>query len=268
MSFEGFGKNLLDGDHVLITGGSSGINFAIADRFARLGADLTLIARTQEDLDESADTLSSTYGAETLGLSADVRNMSRLETLMERSVDELGKIKCLVCGAAGNFPAAASEMSDNAFGSVVDIDLKGTFNACRAAYDYFQKPGGSIIAISAVQSEQPTPFQSHACAAKAGVDSLVENLALEWGSEGIRVNAIQPGPIDDTEGMRKLLPDSGAKNRLAETLPLGRLGEKSDVADLAHFLISPMADFITGAVIPVDGGQRLVGSGGLVESVT
>ena len=120
-----------------------------------------------------------------------------------------GELDILVSGAAGNFPALANDMSPNGFKSVVDIDLLGSFHVLRSAFPYLTKPGASVINISAPQAFVPMPMQSHVCAAKAGVDMLTRTLALEWGPYGIRINSISPGPIADTEGMRRLAPNEG-----------------------------------------------------------
>lgn len=262
-----FADDIFEESHVCITGGSGGVNFGIAQRFADKGANLSLIARDQEKLDRSCEELEDDFDAGAVGLSSDVRDYETLETVFEDAVDAFGTIDVLVCGAAGNFPAGAADMSANAFGSVVDIDLQGTFNACRAAHEHLTKPGASIIAISAPQSEQPTPMQSHVCAAKAGIDAFIQTIAIEWSDDDIRANAIQPGPVKDTEGMERLTPDDESKQRLADALPAGRFIDKKEIGDLALYLSSPVASGITGAVIPVDGGQMLIGSGKLIDSM-
>jgi NAD(P)-dependent dehydrogenase (short-subunit alcohol dehydrogenase family) len=263
MDVDVFRDDLLTDQHVLITGGSRGIGFGVARRLAEKGAHLTLIARDPDRLDESRRQLEDEFDVPVLGQSSDVRDYDTLESTIGEAVDEFGPIHHLICGAAGNFPAAASEMSANAFRSVVDIDLNGTFNACRASYEHFADDDSTITAISATHSEEAIPFQSHACAAKAGVDSLVRTLSVEWGDDNIRVNAIQPGPIDETEGMKRLAPDEESRRQLADALPAGRLGTKEDVADLILYLVSPAASFVTGAVIPVDGGLKQVGTGSM-----
>ena len=171
----------------------------------------------------------------------------------------MGPIDVLVSGAAGNFVAAVNAQSSNGFRVVVDIDLIGTFNVMRAAYPHLTKPGAAVINISAPQSFIPMRYQASACAAKAGVDQLTRVLALEWGGDGIRVNSISPGPIAGTEGMRKLAPP-GEEERAAAAVPLGRLGTVEDIAHLTMFLGSPFASYISGTLIPCDGG-------GAVESV-
>jgi len=177
----------------------------------------------------------------------------------------LGDIDILVSGAAGNFPSPALGMSANGFKAVVDIDLLGTFNVLRTGHAYLRKPGAVVVSISAPQALLPIPLQSHVCAAKAGVDMLTRVLAIEWGSDGIRVNSIMPGPIEDTEGMKRLAPTPDAMQTIIRGVPLGRMGTKQDVAHLVLFLASPWAAFISGAVIPVDGGWSVNAAGGLAS---
>jgi len=174
----------------------------------------------------------------------------------------------LVCGAAGNFPCPAEQLSPNGFKSVVDIDLNGSFNACRTAFPQLRRTRGSIIFISAGHAFVPYPAQVHVCAAKAGVDQMMRVLALEWGQYGIRCNSIAPGPIDDTEGMRRLAPgDTALRARLAAAIPLGRYGKVEDIGHAAAFLASPLASYVTGTVLVVDGGQNLPGSGTFSELI-
>jgi NAD(P)-dependent dehydrogenase (short-subunit alcohol dehydrogenase family) len=152
-------------------------------------------------------------------------------------------------------------MSANGFKAVVDIDLLGTFNTCRAAYEHLRKPGAAIVSISANHAHVPYPGQAHVCAAKAGVDQLTRVLAQEWGPDGIRVNCITPGPIADTEGMRRLAPTAEAAERIIRSVPLRRMGTRQEIADLATFLCSDAAAYITGSVYVCDGGHGLTGTG-------
>jgi NAD(P)-dependent dehydrogenase (short-subunit alcohol dehydrogenase family) len=152
-------------------------------------------------------------------------------------------------------------MSANGFKAVVDIDLLGTFNTCRAAFEHLKRPGASIINISATQAFTPMPMQAHVCAAKAGVDMLTKCLAIEWGPDGVRVNSIAPGAVADTEGMNRLAPTPEIKKQVARGIPLKRFATKDEIADLALFLCSDAASFITGAVVVCDGGQSLAGLG-------
>src|SRR5215210_3925049 len=241
----------------LVTGGGSGINLAIAERFAEHGAKLALIGRTQSKLDAAVEAIAA-KGGTAMGFAADVRDYTALAAAIATAREQLGKIHIVICGAAGNFPAPALGMSANGFKSVVDIDLLGTFNTCRAVFVHLRKPGASIISISATQAFVPMPMQAHVCAAKAGVDMLTRTLALEWGREGVRVNSIAPGAVEDTEGMRRLAPTEEAHDYLRRMIPLRRFAKKTEIADLALFLCSGGAQFITGTVMVCDGGQSLV----------
>ncbi len=157
-------------------------------------------------------------------------------------------------------------MSPNGFRSVIEIDLLGTFHVMQAIYPHLQKPGASIINISAPQAEIPMAGQSHVCAAKAGVDMITRTLCLEWGAEGIRINSVIPGPIDNTEGMNRLAPNEKIRAAVVKSVPLQRMGSTDDIANACLFLASGFASYISGAVIPVDGGwaqggAAMVGAG-------
>jgi NAD(P)-dependent dehydrogenase (short-subunit alcohol dehydrogenase family) len=255
-----FGERILAGKTAVITGGGSGINLTIARRYAQQGAKVALIGRTKEKLDNAAAEIKA-EGGEASGHPADVRDYDALSGAIKAARDKHGEIDLVVCGAAGNFPAPAVGMSANAFKSVIDIDLLGTFNTCRAAYEYLRKPGASIICISAMQAFTPMGMQAHVCAAKAGVDMLMKCLAIEWGPTGVRLNSIAPGAVDDTEGMRRLAPTPESRKHFTRAIPLERFATKDEIADLALFLSSDAAKFITGTVVVCDGGQSLAGLG-------
>lgn len=249
-------------DHVVfVTGGGSGINLGIARTFAALGADIAICGRTQETLDDARAELER-LGARVVARTADVRDAAALADVMAATRDELGPITVLVCGAAGNFPCPAERLSPKGFKAVVDIDLLGSFNACHAAFEQLEATRGSIVFISAGQAFTPYLAQSHVGAAKAGIDNLMRNLALEWGRYGIRSNSIAPGPIAGTEGMRRLVDgDDEVHRRLQRAIPLGRYGTVEEIGFAAAFLASPLAAYVTGTVLVVDGGQNLPGSG-------
>jgi len=247
---------LLDGKVAFIAGGSSGINLGVAHGFAAAGARLALISRSPERIEGAAKELCDA-GFEAIGIAADVRDFNAVDAAMQQTRDAYGEIDIVLSGAAGNFVAPARELSANGFKTVIDIDLLGTFNVFRASYPHLRKPGASLIAITAGLAIQPTKNQIHACAAKAGVNMVTKCLALEWGPEGIRVNGISPGPIADTEGMRRLTPTPEIAEAYRRTIPLGTYGEKRDIADLAVYLSSDSGRYITGVIIDCDGGAIL-----------
>jgi NAD(P)-dependent dehydrogenase (short-subunit alcohol dehydrogenase family) len=251
-----FRDHLLKDKVAFVTGGGSGIGQRMAERFAEHGAKVVLVGRKQEKLDAAAAGIRSAGGfAETAAL--DVRDYAAVEAAVKKTRAELGEIDILLCGAAGNFPAAVAGMSANGFKSVIDIDLLGTFNTCRAAYESLRKPGASVISISANHANVAIAYQAHVCAAKAGIELLMKTLAIEWGPEGVRANCITPGPTDETEGMRRLAPTPEARAKAEKSVPLGRYGTKDELADLALFLCTEAASYITGAVYHCDGGSSL-----------
>lgn len=251
-----FNEGILKGRVALVTGGGTGITGGVARALAAAGANVTLVSRSMEHLEPAAKVINEAGKGEALAVAADVRKPEDVERAVTATVERFGKIDIVINGAAGNFLCNAEELSPNGFGSVVDIDLKGTFNVCRASFAELKKNQGQILNISATLHYLGTPMQIHVSAAKAGVDALTRNLAVEWGRYGIRVNAIAPGPIADTEGMKRLVPEP-IKEKLRQRVPLGRFGLIKDIEQASVFLCSEAANFINGAVLVVDGGHWL-----------
>src|SRR5881628_3068934 len=206
-----FDAELLGKRVALITGGGTGICRGIALAFARHGCDVAITSRTLEHLEPTRDELRA-LGVRAVARAADVRDPAAVNDAVAAVVSELGGLDILINGAAGNFVCLAENLSPNGFGTVVDIDLKGTFNVSRAALPHLKSRGGSVINISATLPYLGTMGQAHASAAKAGVDSLTRTLAVEWGPYGIRVNGIAPGPIEGTEGVRRLTSESSRRS--------------------------------------------------------
>jgi NAD(P)-dependent dehydrogenase (short-subunit alcohol dehydrogenase family) len=247
--------------NIVVFGGTSGINLGIAKSFAEHGANIAVISRDQNKVNAAIEFLKdcSESTQHIVGYSCDVRDADGIKLVATTIFNQLGHFDVVISGAAGNFPALASEMSSNAFKSVIDIDLNGTFHVMQAVYEYLNKNSASIINISAPQSFVAMEFQSHVSAAKAGVDMLTKSLALEWGAEGVRVNSIVPGPIQGTEGMKRLAPTKDAENMIKNSVPLNRLGTTDDIGNAALFLGSEYSQYISGVVLPVDGGWSLSG---------
>ena len=258
--------NLLAGKAVFITGGGSGINLAIAHGFASVGADVAICGRTPEKLEQAAEELRRNYSVKVATTPADVRDFDVLQAAVDTAAEELGGLDAVVAGAAGNFFSAAEAISSKGFKPVLEIDLLGSFHTARAAFEHLKASKGSILFVSAGQAYLPFSHQSHVGAAKAGIENLMTNLALEWGHYGIRSNSVVPGPIEGTEGMRRLTEPVGAE-LWTDAVPLGRFGRAEEIAAMAVVLSSPLAGYVTGARVVVDGGLGLSGLGSISRAV-
>ena len=267
-----FRAGLLNGQVAIITGGGTGIGFGVAELLSSLGAHVVLASRKSEHLDPAAEKIRAA-GGQVRALAVDVRDQERVKQMVETVQRELGRIDLLVNNAAGNFYAPSETLSANAWRSVVEIDLFGTFFCSQAVVPAMREQGGGrIVNISMTLHYRGWPQMAHATAAKAGIDALTRTLALEWAPLGIRVNAIAPGPIP-TEGVKKAFtpPGAGAADLFAvdramgdyaaRAIPVGRWGTPRDIANAVAFLASPAGDWITGAVLVVDGGEWLSKSG-------
>ena len=253
-----FNKDILEGKVAFVTGGGTGITGGVARAFAEHGAKLAIISRKEENLAAMKETVEGLAG-ECFTVAADVRDYEAVEKAVARTAEHYGQIDIVVNGAAGNFLCSAEQLSANGFGTVVDIDTKGTFNVCRASFEELKRSKGQILNISATLHYLATPMQIHVSAAKAGVDAITRNLSVEWGRHGIRVNGIAPGPIEDTEGMKRLLMPE-LKEKLVRKIPIGRFGRIEDIENAALFLVSDAANYVNGVTLVVDGGSWLLGT--------
>jgi 2,4-dienoyl-CoA reductase [(3E)-enoyl-CoA-producing], peroxisomal len=265
-----FRPGLFDGQVALVTGGGSGIGRGIADVLAGLGAHVVLASRKQERVDAAAEDIRAA-GGKASGVAVDVREPERVQEVVAGIQQKHGRLDLLVNNAAGNFYAPSESLSANAWKSVIEIDLYGTFFCSQAVLPVMRaRGGGSIVNISMTLHYRGWPLMAHATAAKAGIDALTRTLALEWARDGVRINAIAPGPIP-TEGVRKAftpppaaegVPDVFAVERAMESyakkaIPLQRWGSPADIGNMVAFLASPAASWITGAIMVVDGGEWL-----------
>lgn len=247
-----FAPDLLADRVALVTGGGTGIGKEIARTFARHGAKLCIAARRQEVL-EATKAEFEQEGFECLAVPCDVRQPDQVETVLRETLSRFGRLDILVNNAAGNFPAPMAGISYNGFKSIVDIDLLGTYNFSKAAFEaWLGAHGGNIVNISAPFEQMGAAYQAHVAAAKSGVNSLTRTCAVEWGPKGIRTNAVAPGAISDTEGLERFeTVDDGGKL----SAPLGRAGSKQEIANTVLFLVSDAASYVNGQVIYVDGGS-------------
>ncbi|TYH60396.1 hypothetical protein ES332_D08G289000v1 [Gossypium tomentosum] len=259
-----FKADILKGKVGLITGGGSGIGFEISTQLGKHGASIAIMGRRKHVLQAAVSALQS-LGIHAVGFEGDVRKQEDAKRVIESTFKHFGHIDILVNAAAGNFLVPAEDLSTNGFRTVMDIDSVGTFTMCREALEYLKKggrgrnspSGGSILNISATLHYTASWYQIHVSAAKAAVDSITRNLALEWGTDyDIRVNGIAPGPIADTPGLSKLAPDE-ITIKAREHLPSYKIGDKWDIAMSAIYLVSDAGKFVNGTTLVVDGGHWL-----------
>ncbi|KAF5346499.1 hypothetical protein D9756_010042 [Leucocoprinus leucothites] len=250
-----FKPDLFKGKVLFCTGGGSGICRAMTAAMMRHGADAVIVGRKLDRLSQTAKELSEATGRTCVPAQADVRQPHTLKDAVATATDKFGRIDFVICGAAGNFLAPISGVSENAFRTVVEIDTIGTYNTIKATLPHIRASKGSYIHVSATLHYRGTPYQAHVSAAKAGVDALSAVLAVEEGPHGVRSNVISPGPISGTEGMERLSPKGSQTGHFPGT-PAGRMGDVEDVANATVFLFSDAAAFITGQVLPVDGGTE------------
>lgn len=258
---ETFQEKILEGKVAYVAGGTRGFNLAIAAKYAEHGAKVVVSSRNEDRCGSAAQSIRD-MGAEAMGLPCDVRDYDALYATMQKTHDEFGPIDIVVAAQAGNFYAPALGMSSNAFRSIIDIDLIGTFNVFRAGFDFINRPGASMLAITAPEGVRPLPFQSHVCSAKAGVNMLLKCLAVEWGPAGVRVNGLSPGPIEGSWGMDNVIAkDPAMKETITNAVPLKRWGVDKDIADGALFLASEASSWITGTILDIDGGVTIASPG-------
>ncbi|KAJ3574593.1 hypothetical protein NP233_g1669 [Leucocoprinus birnbaumii] len=249
-----FKSDLFRGKVLFCTGGGSGICRGMTAAMMKHGADAVIVGRKLDRLSQTAKELSEATGRACIPVQADVRQPQALREAAAKAIETFGRIDFVICGAAGNFLAPISGVSENAFRTVIEIDTIGSYNTIKATLPHVRASRGSYIHVSATLHYRATPYQAHVSAAKAGVDALSAVLAVEEGPHGVRSNVIAPGPIDGTEGMDRLRPKDNRSSGLS--IPAGRLGDVNDVANATIFLFSDAAAFITGQVLPVDGGAE------------
>ncbi|CAI5759559.1 unnamed protein product [Candida verbasci] len=252
--------DLFKGKVAFVTGGAGTICRVQTEALVLLGANAVILGRNVEKTEKAAKEIESLRpGAKVLGLgNVDVRKIQSLKEAVDTTVEKLGRIDYVIAGAAGNFLADFNHLSSNAFKTVIDIDLLGSFNTVKVCFDQLRKNKGSVIFVSATLHYTGLPFQVHVSAAKAGVDALMNALAIELGPLGIRSNCIAPGLIGGTEDMGARL-NPPTEIPLENKIPVGRIGTTKDIADSTVYLFSDAASYVTGTIQVVDGGLWQVG---------
>jgi NAD(P)-dependent dehydrogenase (short-subunit alcohol dehydrogenase family) len=257
-----FESGLLKGKSIIVTGGGTGLGKSMATRFAELGADLVITSRRQNVIDETAEALRQ-YGGKVLTVACDVRDPDQVQNMVDHTVNEFGKIDILLNNAAGNFISPTEDLSPNAFKTVVDIVLNGTFNCTQAVGKVMRKKdGGVILNIVTTYAWTGSGYVVPSACAKAGVLAMTRSLAVEWAKYGIRTVAIAPGPFPTKGAWSRLAPPGlGIKKKMINRIPLKRVGEHHELANLASYLVSDQAGYINGEVVTIDGGEWLQGAG-------
>ncbi|KAI0364936.1 2,4-dienoyl-CoA reductase [Pilatotrama ljubarskyi] len=249
-----FREDIFKGKVLFCTGGGSGICKAMTEAVMRHGAHAAIVGRKLDRLKASAEELAAATGSQCLAVQADVRHPNQVQEAVAKTVEKFGRIDFVICGAAGNFLAPISKLSENGFRTVIEIDTLGTYNTIKATLPHLRASKGSYIHVSATLHYRGTPYQVHVSAAKAAVDATSAVLAVEEGPHGVRSNVIAPGPIAGTEGMDRLSAKGTDAKQQGWDTPLGRWGDVKDIANVTVFLFSDAARFITGQILPVDGG--------------
>ena len=261
-----FDKQLLNNKSIIITGGGTGLGKSMALRFAELGADLVITSRREEVIEKTAEELRE-YGGKILAIACDVRDPDQVNDMVSQTVNEFGKIDILLNNAAGNFISPTEDLSPNAFKTIVDIVLNGTFNCTQAAGKVMrEKDGGVILNIVTTYAWTGSGYVVPSASAKAGVLAMTRSLAVEWAKYGIRTVAIAPGPFPTKGAWSRLAPPGlGIQKKMKNRVPLKRVGEHIELANLATYLISDQAAYINGEVVTIDGGEWLQGAGEMNE---
>jgi len=254
----------LKGKTIIVTGGGTGLGRSMGTYFLKLGANLVITSRKLDVLEQTAKEMEAETGGKVLAVACDVRKYEEVENVLQKAIDIFGQVDALLNNAAGNFISPTERLSANAFAAVIDIVLKGSANCSLALGKYWidKKIPGNILNIVTTYAFTGSAYVVPSACAKGGVLAMTRSLAVEWGRHGIRTNAIAPGPFPTKGAWDKLLPGEMAKKfDFRNRVPLKRVGEHQELANLAAFLVSDFSGYINGEVITIDGGEWLQGAG-------
>lgn len=255
-----FAPDTLKEETILITGGGSGLGLAMAKKFAALGSNIAICGRTEEKLKKAVEEIETSGPGRVKHCVADVRDYERMGEVVRSVVNDFGEMTGLVNNAAGNFLAASEELTPGGFKTVVDIVLHGSFNGTHHFGKYLienEKKGNVLSIVTTYAESTGSAFVLPSACGKAGVLTMTRSLAYEWATYGIRLNAIAPGPFPTEGAWTRLVPDESFEEKFLSKIPAGRYGEPEELANLAAFLMSDMARYITGECVVIDGGERL-----------
>jgi NAD(P)-dependent dehydrogenase (short-subunit alcohol dehydrogenase family) len=257
-----FNQEILKDEHILVTGGGTGLGRAMAMRFASLGAKITINGRREEPLAKTVEEIRALGGAAE-GVQCNIREPESVEACLVEAENRQGNITRLVNNAAGNFLAPTEQLSPNGFDAVVKTNLYGSFYATQACGRRWieRKHKGVVMSITTVYAEYGSAFLIPSAVSKAGISSLTKSLAAEWGYYGIRLNAIAPGPFPTEGAWSRLMASPEFGKKMIDLIPLRRVGEHNELCDLAVFLLSDLSSYLTGEVITLDGGASLTSTG-------
>ncbi len=258
-----FEIDLLKGKTIIITGGGTGLGKSMAVRFAELGANLVLTSRRQDVLDETSGEIKQATGAKILTVAADIRSPEQVTDMVTQSVSRFKKIDGLLNNAAGNFISPTEKLSENAFKTIVDIVLLGSFNCTlNAGREMIKSGGGNILSIVTTYAWTGSGYVVPSASAKAGVLAMTRSLAVEWAKYNIRSNAIAPGPFPTKGAWSRLVPPGlTIEKKMKKRVPMKRFGKHEELANLAAYLMADGSAYINGDVITIDGGEWLKGAG-------
>jgi len=257
-----YNQEIFKDEHIIVTGGGTGLGRAMAMRFASLGAKVTICGRREEPLLSTAKEIVDA-GGKAEGISCNIKEFEAVEAMIVEAENRQGNVTKLVNNAAGNFLAPTEQLTPNGFDAIVKTNLYGSFYATQACGRRWieRKHAGSVMSIVTTYAEHGSAFLVPSAVSKAGIIALMKSLAAEWGVYGIRLNAIAPGPFPTEGANSRLMPDERLAEKMYRLIPLQRVGEHDELTDMAVFLLSDLSSYLTGEVIYLDGGASLTSAG-------